>query len=315
MPQHALTDNFRYFFTHINPSATITSRAASEYNSIKRVLENNPTLRSSLNAQCYLQGSYGWETAIHDINDVDVILFLEGLHFPPTSVGGGAGTWWGRNRIFQTVISALQGDLRYQHKLMPVKPHSMCVKVDLGVTVEILPVVRNSANVVTDREPFYLWRSQRTQWELGYAGTHRNRLSAKNLITAGNFIPMIKVMKHLRTMASLDAVSFHVESLLYRIDDSLFVGGPAEYIPRVLLFIAGITAEAAYAQRIMTPCEDRYVFTGDEWSWASWHRFHQALTNWAQLGATAASRLDRREAIHWWKLLLGDEYFPWSVNS
>ncbi len=267
MAQHALTDNFRYFFKRINPSPSVTTQAASEYNSIKRVLEGDPTLSSPLGAQCYLQGSYGWKTAIHDINDVDIVLFCQGLHYPPVPGSVSApGTSWDRHRIFSSVISALHSDRRYRDKLMPVNSDSMCVKLDLGIKVEILPVVRNSGNIVTDREPFYLWRPERHQWELGYATTHRSQLSAKNLTTAGNFIPTIKVMKHLRTMGGLDAVSFHIESLLYRIDDNQFLGGPAEYIPRILSFIAGVTAEGCYQQRIMTPCGDRDIFTGDEWT-------------------------------------------------
>jgi hypothetical protein len=144
MAQHALTDNFRYFFNRINPSSSVTAQASSEYNSIKRVLEGDPTLSSQLSAQCYLQGSYGWETAIHDINDVDVVLFLEGLHYPPGSVSA-PGTSWDRHRIFNAVTSALYSDRRYRDKLKPVNADSMCVKVDLGIKVEILPVVRNSA--------------------------------------------------------------------------------------------------------------------------------------------------------------------------
>jgi hypothetical protein len=316
MVQHALSDNFGYFFKRINPSPTITSQAASEYNSIKRVLEADPTLSSELNAQCYLQGSYGWETAIHDINDVDIVLFCQGLYYPSVQRSVSApGTSWDRQRIFTAVVSALYSDRRYRDKLMPVKSDSMCVKLDLGIKVEILPVVRNSGNIVTDREPFYLWRPERHLWELGYATMHRSHLSVKNLTTAGNFIPIIKVMKHLRTMGGLDVVSFHVESLLYRIDDRQFIGRPAEYIPRVLSFIAGITAEMAYQQRIMTPCGDRDIFTGNEWGFASWQSFHKALCEWAILAQIGASKVDRQEAIQWWKWLLGDDYFPWSVSS
>jgi hypothetical protein len=316
MAQHALADNFRYFFKRINPSPTVTAQAASEYNSIKRLLEGDPTLSSPLGAQCYLQGSYGWETAIYDINDVDIVIFCQGLYYPPAQGSVSApGTSWDRHRIFNAVISALYNDRRYRDKLMPVNSDSMCVKLDLGIKVEMLPVVRNSGNIVTDREPFYLWRPQRNQWELGYASMHRSQLSAKNLTTAGNFIPMIKVMKHLRTMADLNAVSFHVESLLYQIDYRQFVSTPAEYIPRVLSFIAGITAEAVYRERIMTPCGDRDMFTAEEWGFASWQSFHNALCNWAILAEMAASKADRHEAIQWWKRLLGDDYFPWSVSS
>jgi hypothetical protein len=64
----------------------------------------------------------------------------------------------------------------------------------------------------------------------------------------------------------------------------------------------------------MTPCGDRDIFTGDEWTLASWQTFHRALTNWAILARAAASKVNRQEAIQWWKHLLGNDYFPWSVS-
>jgi len=194
----------------------------------------------------------------------------------------------------------------------------MCIKLDLGLKVEILPAARNANLQVGETEPFYLWRPSAGQWELGYAGRHREYLSLKNrphnLLagtgTDGNFIAMIKVVKHLRNMAGLDAVSFHIETLLYHIADQRFLGSPAVYIPSVLRAIAARGADEWYRQPVMTPCGDRDIFTPTEWTRSSWNPFYEAVSMWATLAEIAASHVDRGIAITWWKRLLGSDYFP-----
>jgi hypothetical protein len=121
---------------------------------------------------------------------------------------------------------------------------------------------------------------------------------------------MIKVVKHLRDMAGLNAISFHIESLLYRIADPYFLGSPAEYIPAVLRAIAMQAADQWYGQRVMTPCGDRDIFTSTEWTRSSWNLFHESAMSWATSAEIAAGNADRGVAISWWKCLLGDGYFP-----
>jgi hypothetical protein len=121
---------------------------------------------------------------------------------------------------------------------------------------------------------------------------------------------MIKVVKHLRDIAGLDAVSFHIETLLYHIGDQCFLGSPAQYIPIVLRAIAAQTADQWYGQRVMTPCGDRDIFTPTEWTGNSWNSFHEAVSMWATMAEIAAGNADRGGAITWWKYLLGDNHFP-----
>lgn len=139
------------------------------------------------------------------------------------------------------------------------------------------------------------------------ANRPRNLLAGTG--TDGNFVPMIKVVKHLRDVAGLDAVSFHIETLLYHIGDQYFLGSPAEYIPTVLLAIAAQTAEQWYDQQVMTPCGDRDIFTPTEWTRSSWNSFHEALSMWAIRAEIAAGNADRRGTIAGWKYLIGDNYF------
>jgi hypothetical protein len=248
------------------------------------------------------------------------VLLCRGLSFPPNALALATipGYRWPRDRIFGAIESAIRGDGRYASKLVPAKPTSMCVKLDLGVKVEILPAVRNANVQAGESEPFYLWRPSSGRWELGYAGRHRECLSYKNrprnLLegtgTDGNFIRMIKVVKHLRDMAGLDVVSFYIETLLYRIGDQCFLGSPAEYIPLVLRAIAAQTADQWYGQRVMTPCGDRDIFTPTEWTRDSWNIFHERVSTWAAMAEIAAANADRSVAITWWQYLLGANCFP-----
>jgi Second Messenger Oligonucleotide or Dinucleotide Synthetase domain len=318
MAVHALSANFSSFFGGLNPSPTSEQRASSQYNSLKSVLESDATLKSQLDPVCMLQGSYRWQTATHDINDVDIVLLCRGLVLPANALAAAGGYGWSRGRIFEAIESAIRADGRYAWKLVPAKPTSMCVKLDLGIKVEILPAVRNANLPVGEIEPFYLWRPSSGQWELGYAGRHRQYLSLKNRAhnlftgtgTDGNFIPMIKVVKHMRDMAGLDAVSFHIETLLYHIADQHFLGSPAVYIPAVLRAITARSADEWYGQRVMTPCGDRDIFTSTEWTRSSWNSFYEAASRWAILADIAGGNPDRGAAIKRWKNLFGNDYFP-----
>jgi hypothetical protein len=317
MAVHTLSANFASFFGRLNPSATSEQRASSQYNSLKALLEGHPSLKGPLNPLCFLQGSYGGQTATHDISDIDIVLLCRNLCYPPNTHISGPGTAWGRDRVFGTIESVLRGDQRYASKLIPTKSNSMCIKLDLGIKVEILPVVQNGALVPGNKEPFYLWRPSTAQWEYGYAMRHREHLSYKNRTgtvlgggTNTNFIPMIKVIKHLRDLSRIDAVSFHIETLLFSLADHHFQGAPADYITAVLRAISASSADQWYAQRLVTPCGDRNIFTATEWKPCNWIAFHNAVSSWAVTAGTAAMQMNRNNAISWWQYLFGQNYFP-----
>jgi hypothetical protein len=132
--------------------------------------------------------------------------------------------------------------------------------------------------------------------------------------TQGNFIPAIKVFKHLRTLHNVEAVSFHIECLLYSIANQMFYGPPADYIPQLLGAIASKTALEWYLQPLMTPCGERSIFSGDEWTWASWQRYHEAVKSWYSLAWLANREGNEDNAITLWKALLGGGYFPQLVG-
>lgn len=311
MAVHALGDNFTAFFGRLNPGGSFVSTASSEHTSIRALIENPSGSAGRLSPQCFLQGSYRQETAIYSINDVDIVALCQ-LWFPAS---GSNIRYWTRDQIFATIAAPLLEHGTYRDKVI-YGPGSMCIKLDLGIKVEILPVVYSDTNSDAAVEPFHLFRPEHGQWEPGYARYHQAHLTNKNGVprTAGNFKPMIKVLKHLRTRYSLDAVSFHLECLLNVVPDQLFVGGPAWYIPNVLSYIAQYDATAWSRAAIRTPCGERYLFSPSEWNDANWSSFHSFVCGWQNLANVAAAQLTTSAAIAQWQRLLGDEFFPVSPS-
>src|SRR5207245_481697 len=160
-------------------------------------------------------------------------------------------------------------------------------------------------------EPFRLYRAERATWEDGYARYHQQRLTSKNDAqkTGGNFIPAIKVFKHLRSKYKLDAVSFHIECLLFSRPDNLFSGSPADYIPALLQHIANWSAQVWFSQGCSTPCGERNIFASSEWSVERWQVFHEATCTWARCAKMASEAQDRNTAIKLWQILLAEDFF------
>jgi hypothetical protein len=306
MVYHALTRHFAYFFGRLNPSESFGTRAAAHYGNVKDLIESRTGPARVLSPRCFLQGSYRNETATYTINDVDVVA-LCALWQP----GSGSGSGWDRDAIFDTIAAPLYNDLRYYNKIR-YGAQSMVIKLDIEPRLEILPVVYKAGNYDFNKEPFRLYRPENAQWEDGYARYHKRLLSGKNEVgkTANNFVPAIKVFKHLRTRYSVPAVSFHVECLLYSLPNSLFRGGPADYIPDVLFEIVATSASSWYARYLPTPCGDRDIFTNEEWGRADWEAFHRAAEQWSLWANIARYATDRDVAIQYWRSLLGEDFFP-----
>jgi len=312
MAHYQFSSHFDAFFKRLNPSPTFGAQASREYGSIKGLLEDRGGLAAVLAPECFLQGSYKQNTAIYAINDIDIIALCQ--LWQPASGTGGERTY-GRHEIFDTIAAPLLADHRYRDKVR-YSQTSMCIKVDLGIKVEILPVVFRSGNADSWNEPFRLWRPERGQWEDGYARYHQAHLSIKNANdrTGGNFIPAIKVMKHIRSLFGLDAVSFHIECVLYSMPDAVFRGSPAEYIPKMLRHLAAKPVDGWAADPCKTPCDDRYVFVADEWSEASWRQFHEMVKDLAIVTEAAASFTEYAKALEYWQTALGKDYFPATVT-
>ncbi len=122
------------------------------------------------------------------------------------------------------------------------------------------------------------------------------------------------MLKHIRSLFAIDAVSFHIECLLYSLPDQVFIGEPADYITKVLFAIAAKSADDWYQSRCMTPCGDRDIFMANEWRAADWLKFHEHLTKCATVAYRAANATAYNEAVNAWQAVLGKGIFPATVS-
>lgn len=309
MPIQPLSESFQSFFGKLNPSDSKVKVAAAEHAEITRLITDANGSAAQLSPHCFLQGSYRQQTAIHDINDVDLVVLCRLWY--PGSPNPAPGTTWSRDRIFDAIASALKRNQSYANKI-EYGPNSTCIKVNGAIKVEVLPAVYPAGNSDPDKEPFKLFRPEHGRWEDGYARYHQQWLTWKNSAekTAGNFIPAIKVFKHIRTRYALPAVSFHIECFLFRRADELFLGSPADYLAKLFSHIANWTADAWYNVEMRTPCNERNVFTNEEWTYQSWQAFHELIRQLSAVATAATVTTDRNEAIRLWQVVLGDDFFP-----
>lgn len=305
MAVHNLTEHFNYFFSRINPAQTWVARASSEYNTVKDLIEDAEGAAAELEPEVFLQGSYDRQTAIYAINDIDIVAICRLWY--PAPPGGGAG--WGRDRIFQALAQPLLDYGPYSDKVS-YSAQSMCIKLDLGIKIEILPAVFAQGNNDSGVEPFYLYRPESGNWEQGFARYHQQHLTNKNARTGGNFIPCIKVLKHMRNRFGHDVASFHIECLLHSLHDASFLGSPADYMADAITVISAHPAQVWWGFPLMTPCGDRRLFSASEWNWDAWAQFH-ALIAAAQPWTQEAVRTDdRARAIECWQQIVGTDFFP-----
>ncbi len=306
-----LTDNFVAFFKRINPSETYERTAASAHSQVSALIEDKDGPAGDLRIQCFLQGSYKRDTAIHTINDVDIVALCSMSHTPVANQNT-------RDQIFKMVTEAIATNRTYRDKLQ-CRKRSVCIKVILeGIKIEVLPALRVKGRPY-EYEPFYMFKPNEDEaldgyWQRTFARQHQHLCTQKNSATNGLFIPIVKVLKHLRFMDPYlnerDAASFHIECLLYALRHSIFTGSPCECIESVLKALAGFTADKADISGAKSPCGDRELFCSEEWSVASYSRFHDSVCRWHKIAARANQQRDRAEAIDEWKQLLGDSYFP-----
>jgi hypothetical protein len=304
-----LTEQFQAFFNNINPSSTYEKIASSEHRNVIKLLEDPEGPSAELSPKCFLQGSYKQDTAIHTINDIDIVALCGNLVHP----GNGVSRSWSRDEIFDTLAAGLYINSRYRNKIRYNKK-SMCIKVELDIKVEILPAVKKAGTFSTDIEPFRIHDADTAQWIDAYAREHQKLITQKNKSTNNLFKPIIKIFKHLRDTFhgsnARDAISFHIECLLYRVPNSLFTSSIPNTVEKVLTCIANFSPSQALSSNIYSPCGNRLLFSSTEWNITSYGQFNALVTQWSALARIANSKYSLDEAITFWKKLLGEDYFP-----
>ena len=208
------------------PSATTISRASTMQQSIRDVLGSD--------YETFLQGSYKNDTAISDLNDVDIVAVRKTVHSGVFS-GVPVSNLVSWDSLFSEIEAKLNASPLYRGK------HTRgdkCIKVSGAVDIDIVPAVK----VTTELEdPIAVFSFREGRERLNHPRVHYENGKAKNARTNGHYKPVVRLMKSWVCAYFTDskiAPSFYVECMVHAAPDELFTDDHALSFVRVGLDIA-----------------------------------------------------------------------------
>jgi hypothetical protein len=268
------------------PSDATASRAISTHESVRGVLGD--TEYATL-----LQGSYKNDTALWEMNDVDIVAVSRNLvsrAFSGTT--GGDGVAW--PEIFARVERKLQSDARYAGRWTR---EDKCIRLNTEIKIDIVPAVR-IADAAADPISIYSFRAaqERRNWPRG----HYEAGARKSGLTSGAYKQTVRLFKRWTRCWFSDrkiAPSYYVECLVHAQQPQLFTGNLA----RDFVALGGAMVLLQYGTSALPRlCGEGNLFSADEWAqtpFGDFQRVLRAALSHAQ--AALGARTDTQARAYW----------------
>ncbi len=268
------------------PSETTVSRAISVHESVRDLLGD--TEYATL-----LQGSYKNDTALWDMNDVDIVAVSKGLvssYFTGSTPTNGV-PW---PDIFSRIEKKLQTDSRYQGKWTR---EDKCIRLNTGVKVDIVPAVR-IGDATADPIAIYSFRAakERKNWPRA----HFDAGAAKSAATNGAFKQTVRLLKRWSRCWFSDrkiAPSYYLECAVHAQPNTAFSGNLARDFVSVA---AGIGQLRYGSSPLPRQAGEGNLLLPDEWPSAQFQQFQQTLQRAAVHAQAALNAYSEISARNQW---------------
>lgn len=245
------------------PSETTIKRAISIHESVRAVL-------GDVDYATFLQGSYKNDTALWDMNDVDIVAVSRNLVSSAFSgSSGGAGVAW--TEIFARIERKLQSDIRYQGRWTR---EDKCIRLNTEVRIDIVPAVR-IGDVAADPVSIYSFRAarERRNWPRG----HYEAGARKSGQTSGAYKQTVRLFKRWARCWFADRKiipSYYVECLVHAQPDQLFTGDLARDFVTLGTRMSQMQYSVSTLPRL---CGDGNLLAPGEWESAAFSEFRGSL--------------------------------------
>lgn len=278
------------------PSTTTTSTVISAHTSIRKLLGDT-------DYATLLQGSYKNDTALWDINDVDIVAVSTNLRSRAHSGwpgNGGPGTTW--HEIFAKIEQKLESSALYKGKW---ERKDKCIQVNTTMKVDIVPAVFVES-ATSDPVSVYSFRAATER--LNWPREHYEKGAAKSGATYGAYKPTVRLFKRWSkcwfTAESKVAPSYYVECLVHSRPNSEFSGDLAADFTRIAEGLVGINYSTQQLPRIAGAGN---LFTEAEWTQGRFEQFQQRLRQaLPSLRAALSETSQARARQHWIDAFNGD---------
>lgn len=173
----------------------------------------------------FLQGSYKNDTAISDINDVDIVAIRN------MTYSGSHSLITAEHSIpWEQIFSELEQKLSSQSVYVwEIERGDKCIKLRGSFDADIVPAVKIDHDHLNDPICVFSFRSR--QEKLNHPRIHYYNGVAKNRLTEGRYKPMVRMFKNWARNHFYDGnvtiSSFKIEALVYGCDNSDFMDDKA----------------------------------------------------------------------------------------
>lgn len=245
----------QYFIDQISAgvSATKAQSVSAFHTNIRSLLSGYDT---------FLQGSYANDTAVSDIDDVDIVaLEPPSQEYLPTL---NAAT------LFQDVKTKIETNVNYRGN---VTIHRKCLTLTLqNLKADIVPAVKpvfTQSN--THGEPIAI-----AHGIVNYPKTHLQTGRNKNIRTNNNYKKIVRMLKNFARNRNLqaEAPSYYLESLVHSYGDNSFHND----LPRALYDILLHATGQNFNYNFTTVAGDKPVISNTEWNIVNFLLFQGAVS-------------------------------------
>jgi hypothetical protein len=287
-----LSSFFRGLLTRIEPKAQTVAKAKKAHETLRDQLKNDEEI-SKADPESYLAGSYARDTAIKDINDVDIILLLDVDH---NTTGP------------EVVVAWLQSVLQNHYSEVNKQGRSVQVVTDSGFQLDVVP----SEPMIDKDSPIWIPDRDAGRWVASHPKGQIEFGVKRNASTDGFYKPLVKAMKHWRDRLSPEAArakSYILESLV----SQAITSKPDSYGHGVVRILETIdTNYAPYANAGIVPNipDPGYptVNVAKRWRLEEFASFMQSVALSRAIAVAALAEVDSEKSVALWRKLFGPEF-------
>lgn len=244
----------------------------------------------------FLQGSYANDTALADLNDIDIVA----VHRKPTAYSNLEEKW---QFLVRDVTQRLQQVPRFVGRW---SREDKCIRLNTGegFKIDIIPALPTGSDPAADPITLYSVRerSERRNWPRG----HLENARRKGAATSGHFKQAVRLFKYWRTChfgARKVAPSYYVECLLYSMSDKLFAGDLASNFVELARAIGARfpDARAWRSQQLPRIAGKDNLLSEGEWGASAFEEFRSTLARALPHAEQALAASDKARAQSAWR--------------
>lgn len=286
-----LSGDFAKYLSSIEPDDDAVTSAKAAHEEVRERLRDDEETKEA-HKESFLSGSYARRTAIHDINDVDVICVVDIDHTTTEP---------------EVVLSWLKGVLSKYYTETRLQGRSIGASTEEGMWLDIVPGTLLSA----DNGPLWIPDRDAKEWVNAHPKGQIAASTSKNKATDGYYVQTAKLLKSWRDRLPTEKSkpkSYILETLIHQT-----IGLPTSHAHSVVSVLEGIQRNyGGYRGTNIVPHlpDPGYpsVNVAKRWSSADFDAFLDQVKPASQTARQAIEATDEAESRKLWRKLFGSAF-------